>query len=158
AWRQMFHESLRLTRDFFYDPGLHGMDLKAVGARYRPYGEGLVTRADLNVLILQMLSELSVSHVKVNGGYLSVPPQQPRDGLLGADYANCLMKRLSRLISHANRVQAATQDSIPRSCSSAYWRPILERYSSDLLRSVMPAPYVSATWFRHQPGTPPSPQ
>jgi tricorn protease len=86
AWQQIFNESLRLMRDFFYDPGLHGMDLEAVKAQYRPYLDGLVTRADLNALILQILSELSVSHVKVNGGDLPVRQQGLRGGLLGADY------------------------------------------------------------------------
>jgi len=86
AWRQMYHESVRLTRDFFYDPGLHGMDLKAVSARYSPYVEGLATRDDLNKLILQMLGELSVSHVKARGGDLPERPQHSRGGLLGADY------------------------------------------------------------------------
>ena len=86
AWRQMFQEVLRLERDFFYDANLHGVDLKAMDARYRPYLEGLVTRADLNALLLQMLGELSVSHVKIYGGDLPKQPQRPRAGLLGADY------------------------------------------------------------------------
>jgi tricorn protease len=86
AWRQMFQEVLRLERDFFYDPNLYGVDLKAMDARYRPYLEGLVTRADVNVLFSQMLGELSVSHVKIYGGDLSEQPARPRAGLLGADY------------------------------------------------------------------------
>jgi tricorn protease len=86
AWQQMVAETFRLMRDFFYDPNLHGMDLKAVKAHYRPYVDGLVTRADLNALILQILSELSVSHVKVYGGDLPARHQRARGGLLGADY------------------------------------------------------------------------
>src|SRR5206468_2465013 len=65
AWRQMYHEVWRLVRDFFYDPGLHGLDLKAEEARYAPYVEGLATRSDLNALFTEMLGELTVSHVAV---------------------------------------------------------------------------------------------
>ena len=28
-WKQMYHEAWRIERDFFYDPGYHGLDLKA---------------------------------------------------------------------------------------------------------------------------------
>ena len=28
-WRQMYREVWRIERDFFYDPGLHGLDLHA---------------------------------------------------------------------------------------------------------------------------------
>jgi tricorn protease len=86
AWRQMYHEALRLTRDFFYDPGLHGVNLKAMRDRYRPYVEGLVRREDLNALILQMLGELTVSHAAIRGGDNPRPHPSPRGGLLGADY------------------------------------------------------------------------
>ena len=27
-WRQMYREAWRIEREFFYDPGLHGLDLK----------------------------------------------------------------------------------------------------------------------------------
>jgi tricorn protease len=86
AWRQMYHEALRLMRDFFYDPGLHGVDLKAMRDRYRPYVDGLVRRQDLNALILQMLGDLSVSHAAIRGGDIPRPHPLPRGGLLGADY------------------------------------------------------------------------
>src|SRR5207253_73608 len=60
-WRQMYHEVWRLVRDFFYDPGLHGLDAKAAEARYAPYVEGLATRSDLNALFSEMLGDLTVS-------------------------------------------------------------------------------------------------
>ena len=84
-WKQMFHETWRIERDFFYDAGLHGLDVKAIEAKYAPYVEGLVSRGDLNYLFEEMLGELTCGHVFVGGGDL--PAVKPvRGGLLGADY------------------------------------------------------------------------
>ena len=35
-WRQMYHEAFRLERDFFYDPGFHGLDLKTTEKNTSP--------------------------------------------------------------------------------------------------------------------------
>ncbi len=85
-WAQMYHEVWRLERDFFYDPGAHGLDLGAAEKKYAVYLDGLVGRQDLNYLFEEMLGELTCGHVFVGGGDL---PQAPRvrGGLLGADYA-----------------------------------------------------------------------
>jgi tricorn protease len=84
-WRQMFREVLRLERDFFYDPGWHGLDLDALRDRYEPYLDNLAHRADLNYLFNEMLGELSVGHLYVRGGDLP-PLRHVKGGLLGADY------------------------------------------------------------------------
>ncbi len=84
-WRQMFHEALRIERDFFYDEGLHGVDLAALEQRYTPFLDALVSREDLNYLFEDMLGELTCGHVFVGGG--DQPRVAPvRVGLLGADY------------------------------------------------------------------------
>ena len=49
-WRQMYHEAWRVERDYFYDPGFHGLDLAAAEKRYEPFLEGIASRADLNYL------------------------------------------------------------------------------------------------------------
>ncbi len=84
-WQQMYRETWRIERDFFYDPGLHGMDFKAMEQKYAPYVAGLGHRADLNYLFQEMLGELSVGHLYVNGGDMPNPNLVP-GGLLGADY------------------------------------------------------------------------
>ncbi len=85
-WQQMFHEALRIERDFFYDPGLHGLDLKATEARYAPFLAGIASREDLNYLFEDMMGELTCGHVFVGGG--DQPEVKPvPTGLLGADYA-----------------------------------------------------------------------
>ncbi|NLH77401.1 MAG: protease [Acidobacteria bacterium] len=85
-WKQMYHETWRIERDFFYDAGLHGLDLAAIEKRYLPYLEAVSSRQDLNYLFEEMLGELTCGHVFVNGGDL---PEVKRVGvgLLGADYA-----------------------------------------------------------------------
>ena len=84
-WQQMFREMGRIERDFFYDPNLHGADLKALMAQYGPYVDNVMSRADLNYIFADMLGEITAQHIYVSGGnrpevkHVSV-------GLLGADY------------------------------------------------------------------------
>ncbi len=85
-WKQMYHEVWRIQRDFFYDPGAHGLDLKAAEAKYAPYLERLGSRADLNYLFAEMLGEMSVGHMRAGGGALP-EIKRVRGGLLGADYS-----------------------------------------------------------------------
>jgi tricorn protease len=84
-WEQMYHEVWRIERDFLYDPGYHGLDLKAAERRYKPYLSGVAARHDLNYLFTEMLGELSLGHVFVAGGDLP-EVKGPKGGLLGADY------------------------------------------------------------------------
>lgn len=85
-WRQMYREAFRLQRDFFYDPGYHGVDLKALEAKYAPYLDGLATRDDLNTLFQEVFGELTVGHLYVMGGDRP-SPRNVAIGLLGADMA-----------------------------------------------------------------------
>jgi tricorn protease len=84
-WRQMYHEVWRIERDFFYDPGFHGLDLKAAERFYASYLDGISTRSDLTYLFEEMLGNMTVGHMFVHGG---TEPQVPKIkvGLLGADY------------------------------------------------------------------------
>ncbi len=84
-WSQMYHETFRIERDFFYDPNFHGLDLQATATKYEPYLKALVDRSDLNYLFQEMLGELSVGHLYVGGGDMPNPKRVP-GGLLGADY------------------------------------------------------------------------
>ena len=84
-WEQMYRETWRIERDFFYDPSFHGLDIKAMEKKYEPYVASLAHRADLNYLFQEMLGELSVGHLYVQGGDIPNPNRVP-GGLLGADY------------------------------------------------------------------------
>jgi tricorn protease len=67
-WRQMLVEAWRFQRDFFYDPGLHGVDWPAVLEKHLALLERVSDRAELGDLIEQMVSELSALHTYVWGG------------------------------------------------------------------------------------------
>ncbi|HEX6649990.1 MAG TPA: S41 family peptidase [Pyrinomonadaceae bacterium] len=86
-WRQMFHESMRIMRDWFYDPNYHGQNLVSLEYEYAAYLPTIVRRGDLNRLMQQMLGSVSVSHLGVGGGDSPRPAGSGnRIGLLGADY------------------------------------------------------------------------
>jgi tricorn protease len=84
-WKQMYREAWRIERDFFYDPNHHGLDLQAAAKKYEPYLNSLTHRADLNYLFQEMLGELTIGHLYVQGGDVPDPKRVP-GGLLGADY------------------------------------------------------------------------
>ncbi|HZD04776.1 MAG TPA: PDZ domain-containing protein, partial [Longimicrobiales bacterium] len=86
-WRQMFVEAWRINRDFFYDPGMHGLDWNAMREKYAAWLPEVRYRDDLNYVIGEMLGELSVGHSRVGGGDMS-PFETDRvgGGLLGADF------------------------------------------------------------------------
>ena len=85
-WKQIFDEVWRMNRDYFYDPAMHGVDWKAMKAKYEPFLPHLACRADLNTLLQWMCSELSVGHHRVSGGDTLAPAPSVPGGLLGADY------------------------------------------------------------------------
>jgi len=85
-WRQMFRETWRIEREFFYDPETHGYDLAAAEKAYAPFLENVVSRRDLNVLFAEMLGGIEVGHLGVGGGDLPEVERVP-NGLLGADFA-----------------------------------------------------------------------
>jgi tricorn protease len=84
-WKQMFREVGRIERDFFYDPNLHGADLKSLMASYQPYVDNVMSRADLNYIFADMLGEITAQHVYIFGGERP-EVKQVSVGLLGADY------------------------------------------------------------------------
>jgi len=84
-WQQMFRDVGRIERDFFYDPNLHGADLKSLMVAYQPYVDNVMSRADLNYIFADMLGEITAQHIYVFGG--DRPEVKGVSvGLLGADY------------------------------------------------------------------------
>jgi tricorn protease len=84
-WKHMYEQAWRDERDFFYDPGLHGLNLGAIKKKYEPYIENISTRDDLNYLFNEMLGNMTVGHMAAYGGD-SPAPKRVKTGLLGADY------------------------------------------------------------------------
>ncbi|MEM7586528.1 MAG: S41 family peptidase [Acidobacteriota bacterium] len=67
-WTQMFRDGWRLLRDYFYDPGMHGVDWPAMYAKYAPLVDRISDRAELSDLLAELTGELSTLHHFVSGG------------------------------------------------------------------------------------------
>src|SRR5207249_6404374 len=77
-WKQIFQESWRIARDFFYDPNMHGVDWEAVKRKYTAELNAVADRSDLNDLLGDMIAELNTGHAYVSGGAfdLTAPAQR----------------------------------------------------------------------------------
>ena len=86
-WREIFVDSWRMHRDYFYDPAMHGVDWKAGLAKHLPLVDRVSDREELTDLIIYMMSELSALHSFVFGGDLRHGPENIAVGSLGAELA-----------------------------------------------------------------------
>ena len=84
-WNQIFNEVWRRYRDWFYVSNMHGYDWVALREQYRPMLKYVAHRSDLNYVISEMISELTVQHAYIDGGDFQIPPR-PRYGLPGARF------------------------------------------------------------------------
>lgn len=85
-WAQMYRETWRIERDFFYDKHFGGLNIAQTQRRFAGFLPGVGSRNDLTFLLEQMLSYLSTGHMFVRGG-AQPPMEHVNTGLLGADYA-----------------------------------------------------------------------
>lgn len=84
-WNQIFNEVWRRYRDWFYVPNMHGYDWVALREQYKPLLQYVAHRSDLNYVISEMVSELTIQHAYVEGGDFQIPAR-PRVGLAGARF------------------------------------------------------------------------
>lgn len=85
--QQMFNDAWRYGRDFYYDPGIHGIDWARERTRFAPLIPHVTNDDDLTFIVREMMGELNGGHV-----YASATAPRPRGdarnvGLLGVDYA-----------------------------------------------------------------------
>jgi len=85
-YRQIFDEAWRIERDWFYDPGLHGVDWEAMHEKYGRFVPDCGTRGDLTYLIGEMIAELNIGHTYVYGGDRQDGGEHVGVGLLGCDF------------------------------------------------------------------------
>ena len=83
-WRQIYHETWRIERDFLYDRHTHGLSIPKIEAKYAPYLDGLASRSEFSYLCTEMLGEITIGHMFIDGPHM--PDNAPKTGLLGADY------------------------------------------------------------------------
>jgi tricorn protease len=84
-WNDIFNEVWRRYRDFFYARNMHGYDWEAVRQRYSQLLPYVAHRTDLNYVIGEMISELTVQHAYIDGGDVQLP-RRPHAGLPGARF------------------------------------------------------------------------
>jgi tricorn protease len=85
-WRQLFDDAWRFERDYFYDPGLHGVNWSEMRQRYGRLLEDAVTRWDVNFVIGELIAELNSSHSYRGGGDLEEGLKRGV-GMLGVDFS-----------------------------------------------------------------------
>jgi len=84
-WKMVVMDAWRIYRDYFYDPGMHGVDWEAVGKRYVAMVEHATCRDDVSYIIGEMIAELNVGHAY----YWTWPEDMGPSvsvGMLGCDY------------------------------------------------------------------------
>lgn len=84
-WNQIFNEVWRQYRDWFYAPNMHGYDWAKIRDDYRKWLPYVNHRSDLNYLLSEMQSELTVQHAYIDGGDFNLPPRV-RVALTGARF------------------------------------------------------------------------
>ncbi len=84
-WKQLFNDTWRFERDFFYDPNMHGVDWDSMRDQYGKLIDYAVTRWDVNYILGELIAELNSSHTYKGGGDEEQPPSRPV-GYLGIDW------------------------------------------------------------------------
>ncbi|MEM9598412.1 MAG: PDZ domain-containing protein, partial [Acidobacteriota bacterium] len=102
-WRQMFDDAWRISRDFFYDPNMHGMDWDALGERYRSLLPSVSHRSELDFILGELVGELAAGHTYVANGEVD-GVERIEGGMLGAEFeaGDGGRYRISRIYSGEN--------------------------------------------------------
>ena len=103
-WAQIFNESWRQMRDFFFAPNMHGVNWKKMRENYSQLIPHVNHRVDLTYVIGEMIGELNIGHAYVGGGDY---PKAERVtlGLLGAVIerdASSKYYRIARILKGQN--------------------------------------------------------
>jgi len=84
-WRQIFNDTWRRHRDFFYDKNMQGVDWEALKIRYGALIEDARTRWDVSNIQSNLNAELSAGHTYTFGGD-NEKVERIRTGYLGIDW------------------------------------------------------------------------
>jgi tricorn protease len=112
-WTQVFNESWRQMRDFFYAPNMHGVDWPAQRAKYGALLPSVTTRNDLTYILGEMMAELHIGHAYVGTGDRPDTPKI-KTGLLGAELSRDTASRAYRIdkILHGENWQSKTRSPL----------------------------------------------
>lgn len=84
-WRQIFNDTWRRYRDFFYDKDMQKVDWNGLRARYGALIEDARSRWDVTNIQSNMQAELSAGHTYTNGGDIE-QVTRIETGFLGIDW------------------------------------------------------------------------
>jgi tricorn protease len=84
-WRQIYNDTWRRYRDFFYDSNMQQVDWLAMKAQYGPLIEDARSRWDVSNILVELISELSAGHTYAGGGDVQ-QVQFKHTGNLGIDW------------------------------------------------------------------------
>lgn len=110
-WNQIFNEVWRRYRDWFYVDNMHGFDWEALRKQYAAWLPFVAHRSDLNYVISEMISELTIQHAYVEGGDFQIPAR-PRVALPGAWFA---LDKASQKFKLAKIFEGQNEEDIYRS-------------------------------------------
>ncbi|MDH3197817.1 MAG: S41 family peptidase, partial [Candidatus Krumholzibacteria bacterium] len=85
-WKQIFNEAWRMERDFYYEPGMTGLDWNQMRKKYGALMPYASCRQDVRFIVGELIGELSTSHTYVFGGDRRREAESVRVGLLGVDW------------------------------------------------------------------------
>ena len=126
-WREIFNDTWRRYRDFFYDENMQGVDWDAMRERYGSLIEDARSRWDVSFLQSNMLAELSAGHTYTFGGD-NEEVKTVSTGYLGIDW-----EKDSKGFKIKRIVQPASWDAEER---SPFDRPGVGVQSGDYIHSV----------------------
>ncbi len=84
-WMQVFTDTWRIFRDYFYVDNMHGVNWKGIYDLYKPMIADCNSREDVSFVIGEMISELNAGHSYYWGGETDFAPQRSV-GMLGCDF------------------------------------------------------------------------
>ncbi|MCK4746236.1 MAG: PD40 domain-containing protein, partial [Bacteroidales bacterium] len=84
-WKQIFLDTWRRYRDFFYDPEMHGVDWEEMKNRYGALLKDARSRWDVSNIQSNLAAELSAGHTYTFGGDTENTPMK-FTGFLGIDW------------------------------------------------------------------------
>ncbi|MEM6630593.1 MAG: PDZ domain-containing protein [Bacteroidota bacterium] len=100
-WKQIYWDTWRRHRDFFYDPAMHQLDWKALGERYGALLKDARTRWDVSFIQSNLAAELSAGHTYTFGGDTE-GVKRVYTGYLGIDWDTFKGKyRIKRIVKPA---------------------------------------------------------
>lgn len=84
-WNQLFEDTWRRYRDFFYDPAMQQVDWNAIRKQYKGLMEHAITRWDVRNIQEEMIAELAAGHTYARQGDAEAASNRGH-GFLGIDW------------------------------------------------------------------------